>query len=207
MSPRRKPQTRPEAEEKVSTRTPKARAARKWPSSWMKIRKLIPSAASTMDPMDKVQLAERGRRDGGVAPDAPVGLLDRLEVGVRHVREAVERVRHHVVDPRERQRAGEEGLDGHLVGGVEHRARQAARARDARARAAGTGTPRVSGSSKVRPERRVRSTGGAPLGTRPGCPSAQRMGSRMSGGESCASTAPSTNSTIEWMTDCGCTTT
>ena len=33
------------------------------------------------------------------------------------------------------------------------------------------------------------------------------MGRRMSGIPSCAFTAPSSNCTMEWMTDCGCTTT
>ena len=33
------------------------------------------------------------------------------------------------------------------------------------------------------------------------------MGSRMSGTPSCAFTEPSSNCTIEWMTDCGCTST
>ena len=38
-------------------------------------------------------------------------------------------------------------------------------------------------------------------------PAPSAIGSRMSGGLACASVEPSTNSTIEWTTDCGCTTT
>jgi hypothetical protein len=40
-----------------------------------------------------------------------------------------------------------------------------------------------------------------------GAPSARPIGRRMSGIESWAMVAPSRNSTIAWITDCGCTTT
>src|SRR5882762_5784359 len=42
-------------------------------------------------------------------------------------------------------------------------------------------------------------------GTRSGQPRPSEMGSFMSGGLACAIVEPSTNSTIEWITDCGCT--
>ena len=51
----------------------------------------------------------------------------------------------------------------------------------------------------------VQSTAAAASGTRSGQPSASAIGSRMSGGLAWASVEPSTNSTIEWITDCGCT--
>ena len=41
----------------------------------------------------------------------------------------------------------------------------------------------------------------------PASPAPSAIGSRMSGGLAWASVEPSTNSTIEWTTDCGCTTT
>ena len=43
--------------------------------------------------------------------------------------------------------------------------------------------------------------------SRAGAPRARPMGRRMSGIESCAMVAPSTNSTMLWTIDCGCTTT
>ena len=43
--------------------------------------------------------------------------------------------------------------------------------------------------------------------TRSGQPEGQAIGSRMSGGDACAMVDPSTNSTMEWITDCGWTTT
>ena len=49
--------------------------------------------------------------------------------------------------------------------------------------------------------------GRAASATRSGQPSASAIGSRMSGGLACAIVDPSTNVTIEWTTDCGCTTT
>ena len=51
------------------------------------------------------------------------------------------------------------------------------------------------------------STGGAASATRCGQPMASAIGIRMSGGLACAIVAPSVNSTIEWITDCRCTTT
>ena len=51
----------------------------------------------------------------------------------------------------------------------------------------------------------VQSTGAAASATRSGQPSASAIGSRMSGGLHWAIVEPSRNSTIEWMTDCGCT--
>ena len=44
-------------------------------------------------------------------------------------------------------------------------------------------------------------------GSRAGAPRASPIGRRMSGIESWAIVAPSTNSTMLWITDCGCTTT
>lgn len=51
----------------------------------------------------------------------------------------------------------------------------------------------------------VQSTAAAASGTRSGQPMPSAMGSRMSGGLAWASVDPSANSTIEWITDCGCT--
>ena len=53
----------------------------------------------------------------------------------------------------------------------------------------------------------VQSQACATFGTRSGQDIPNAIGKRMSGGEHWASTEPSTNSTIEWTTDCGCTVT
>ncbi|CAB4848572.1 unannotated protein [freshwater metagenome] len=53
----------------------------------------------------------------------------------------------------------------------------------------------------------VQTEGGVAPGTRSGQARPSAMGRRISGGLTCASVEPSTNSTIEWITDCGCTTT
>ena len=75
-------------------------------------------------------------------------------------------------------------------------------------RASGTaGNASSSSGSKVQVCAAVQSTAGAAPGTRSGQPSASAIGMRMSGGLAWASVEPSVNSTIEWMTDCRCTTT
>src|SRR5690349_509257 len=51
------------------------------------------------------------------------------------------------------------------------------------------------------------SIAGAAPGTRSGQPRASAIGMRISGGLAWAIVDPSVNSTIEWITDCGCTTT
>ena len=53
----------------------------------------------------------------------------------------------------------------------------------------------------------VQSQAGAASGTRSGQLMPHAIGIRMSGGLAWAMVEPSTNSTIEWTTDCGCTTT
>jgi hypothetical protein len=120
---------------------------------------------------------------------------------------AVERALDDVRDAGERYGAGQEAGDRDLVRRVEHGRRGAARAPGGDAEPnAGT---MASTASNVR-ARRNGSNGRAPavVGDPPrGCVSAYRIGSSMVGNPSCASTEPSTNSTMEWMIDCGCTTT
>ena len=64
-----------------------------------------------------------------------------------------------------------------------------------------------SGVSKVSCDTSVQSMAPNASGSRAGAPSARPMGRRMSGIESWAIVAPSTNSTMLCTTDCGCTTT
>src|SRR5215467_7500229 len=64
-----------------------------------------------------------------------------------------------------------------------------------------------SSGSKVQVWAVDQSTAGAAPATRSGQPSASAIGIRMSGGLACAIVDPSVNSTIEWTTDCRCTTT
>src|SRR3954449_2775930 len=80
----------------------------------------------------------------------------------------------------------------------------AAPARRARSTA---GNATGSSGSNVHPWATAQSTPAAASGTRSGQPSASEIGSRMSGGEAWAMVEPSLNSTIEWMIDCGWTTT
>ena len=112
-----------------------------------------------------------------------------------------------VDDAQEAAAAVAERLHAHLVGRVvDGRSDPAAAARP-RARAGPPGTPRRPPARTPRLLAVVQSTAGATSGTRSGQPSASAIGSRMSGGEACAMVEPSTNSTIEWTIDCGCTTT
>ena len=83
----------------------------------------------------------------------------------------------------------------------------------------GSPTPRrprgPAGRPRTRPRPAARTSTPSPAssrtaarrGTRSGQDSPSAMGSRMSGGDACASVEPSTNSTMECTTDCGCTTT
>ena len=64
-----------------------------------------------------------------------------------------------------------------------------------------------SGSKNVRAPRVLKSSLFPSSGRRVGYASARAMGRRISGQPSWAITAPSSNSTMEWMTDSGCTTT
>src|SRR6185312_11646545 len=64
-----------------------------------------------------------------------------------------------------------------------------------------------SGGSKSRVSLARISKGSTPASSRSGQPSPWAMGVRMSGFESCASTDPSSYSTMEWITLWGCTTT
>src|SRR6516165_5609424 len=64
-----------------------------------------------------------------------------------------------------------------------------------------------SSGSKVHVCAEVQSMAGAAPGTRSGQPRARAIGIRMSGGLAWAIVEPSVNSTMEWMTDCGWTTT
>src|SRR5206468_560736 len=69
------------------------------------------------------------------------------------------------------------------------------------------GNASSSSGSKVQVWAVVQSRGAPTSGTRSGQPRPSEIGSRMSGGDAWAMVEPSTNSTIEWMTDCGCTVT
>ncbi len=69
------------------------------------------------------------------------------------------------------------------------------------------GKPSASSGSKVQDWAAVQSTAAAAPGTRSGQPRARAIGSRMSGGDAWAMVEPSVNSTMEWITDCGWTTT
>src|SRR5262245_28472197 len=69
------------------------------------------------------------------------------------------------------------------------------------------GNASSSSGSKVQVCAEVQSMAGAAPGTRSGQPRASAIGIRMSGGLAWAIVDPSVNSTIEWMTDCGWTTT
>ncbi len=127
------------------------------------------------------------------SPARPIGFRDYL--------------RHGVHDPGEREPAGHEGGHAHLVGGVVDGGRGPARlpggAGDARPRE----TPPRRAARRSRCARSDQSMAGAAPGTRSGQPSASAIGIRMSGGLAWAIVDPSVNSTIEWMTDCGWTTT
>ena len=101
---------------------------------------------------------------------------------------------------------GEERLDRDLVRTAEH------------GRRGTTGSPRGvgevearnvsrSGDSNVSVPTVVQSIAPKASGSRCGAPSARPIGSRMSGIDSCAIVAPSTNSTMPCTTDCGWTTT
>ena len=110
-------------------------------------------------------------------------------------------------DVQEADPPGEERLDALLVGrvvdgGVRGRRRDGLRAPGGPRR-----TPARRAARTSRPSACVQSHGGVTSATRSGQDSPRAIGSRMSGGDACASVEPSTNSTIECTTDCGCTTT
>ena len=107
-----------------------------------------------------------------------------------------------------RIRPVEEERDRRLVGGVEHRRRRAApparRDAERERRETARRRPARRSAARARPDRSVVPRCPA---TRSGCVSAYSTGSSMLGTPSCASTLPSTNSTNECTTLCGCTTT
>ena len=128
----------------------------------------------------------------GVAPFAQP-LLDHLADGVHDLQEADVPV--------------VERPDQLLVGRVVDRRGAARRPRPPAGRARRPGTRRRRAARRSRCWRCVQSTCAAAPGTRSGQPMASAIGSRMSGGEAWAMVEPSTNSTMEWITDCGWTTT
>ena len=101
----------------------------------------------------------------------------------------------------------EETGDGLLVGGVEHRRSRTARATRLHSQSK-RGKLVVSDRLEGHGEHATGSNDRTPSSmTRSGCVSAYRTGSSIVGTLICASTLPSTNSTIECTTICGCTTT
>ena len=115
-------------------------------------------------------------------------------------------LRHGVHDSGERDPAGPECLDADLVGRVV----------DGRGGAAGApglagqpdGGERLVVQRLEGPGVRAAPVEGRPAsGTRSGQARPSAIGIRMSGGLAWAMVAPSVNSTMEWITDCGCTTT
>ena len=102
---------------------------------------------------------------------------------------------------------GDEFADRDLVGGIEHRRRRPARRHDLRAPAAAPGSGRNRAPRKSVGRCAARSSRGAGPSMRSGQARQCAIGTRMSGGPSCAITEPSRNSTSPCTTDCGCTST
>ena len=115
--------------------------------------------------------------------------------------------RHGVDDVDEADATVVEGVDGDLVGGVV----------DGRPRAARPPRPGGPARPRGRPRRRaarspttapcVQSTGTSASAIRSGQLMPSAIGTSIRGGPACAIVEPSTNSTIEWIICCGCTTT
>src|SRR6186997_2544381 len=93
-----------------------ARAVKKWPASWMRIRKASPPMATTMCTASVNQLpCERG----GSLPRLRVDRDELVDVLRGHRVGRVQRPLDHLRDAEERQAPVQEGGHRYLVGGVE----------------------------------------------------------------------------------------